>query len=64
MQVIPDFPKRWKPGQNRGFRSFDFDTFEILDKRKSEKRHQPTLENIKDIDKVTQLIRQGIQQNN
>jgi hypothetical protein len=42
----------------------NFDTFEILDKRKSEKRHQPTLENIKDIDKVTQLIRQGIQQNN
>lgn len=29
-----------------------------------EKRHQPTLELIKDIEQVAQLIRQGIQQNN
>ncbi len=42
----------------------NFDTFEIINHSKSEKRHQPTLENIKDIDKVTQLIHQGIKHNN
>lgn len=42
----------------------NFDTFEILDNRKSERRHQPTLENIKDFDEVAKLIRQDIQQNN
>ena len=41
-----------------------FETFTIKDNGEIEKRHQPTLENIKDIDEVTQLIRKGIQQNN
>lgn len=42
----------------------NFDTFEIINYKKSEKRHQITLENLKQVDKVAELIRQGIQQNN
>ena len=38
----------------------NFDTFEIINHSKSEKRHQPTLENLKNPNKVAELIRQGI----
>ena len=41
-----------------------FDTFTILDTKETVKQHQPTLENLTQVDKVAQLIRQGIQQNN
>ena len=41
-----------------------FDTFTILDTNETAKQHQPTLENLKEVDKVAQFIRQGIQQNN
>lgn len=40
--------------------NFDTYNFNLI----LEKRHQPTLELIKDIEQVAQLIRQGIQQNN
>jgi len=41
-----------------------FDTYALNDDGAIERRHQPTLENLKDIDQVAQLIRQQIQQNN
>jgi hypothetical protein len=42
----------------------NFDTFEIINHSKSEKRHQPTLENLKNPNKVAELIRQGIKNPN
>lgn len=42
----------------------NFETFEIINHKKSEKRHQPTLENLPNIEEVAQLIRQGIKNAN
>ena len=41
-----------------------FDTYAPIDDESIERRHQPTLENLENPDKVAELIRQGIKQNN
>ena len=48
----------------KGPQSIPFTTYALQYRKSGEQRHQPTLENIKDLKKVTKLIRQGIQQNN
>lgn len=42
----------------------NFETYEIINHKKSEKRHQPTLENLKQVNKVAKFIRQGIKDAN